>query len=163
MAGINDFFSETFNGFESLKKIVESMANTSVYVGVPEAETDRDDENSDITNAALAYIHDTGAPEAGIPARPFMTEGIRDAQKEISERLEKAAKASLDGNQAQATRQYNAAGIIAQKSIQNKITDGDFTPLAASTLASRRRRKRKGTKPLLDSGALRQSITYTVE
>jgi hypothetical protein len=43
------------------------------------------------------------------------------------------------------------------------ITAGQgFAPLAAATLAARRRKGRTGTKPLIDTGQLRRAITYVL-
>lgn len=135
------------------------LASTRVMVGVPAEKTNRDDP---ITNAALAYIHDHGAPEVGIPARPFMEPGIESVQVKIEDTLYLTAQAASDGKPEAVERGFQRAGLIAQAGIRAKITEGPFEPLKPSTLAARRRRGRTGTKPLLDTGQMRNAINYVI-
>lgn len=147
---------------DRLKKVLGAIATLpahDVLVGVP---GDTSDRSGAITNAALAYIHDNGAPEANIPARPFMRPGIADAKTDIADRFKQVGTSLLSGNQGGAERALHAAGLAAQASIRRKINTGPFLPLAPSTLAARRRRGRTGDKPLIDTGQLRNSITYVV-
>ena len=141
-------------------------------------------------NATLAYIHDNGAPASNIPARPFMRPGINAVRERITSRMQSAVKAALDGHPEKVDAQLEAVGLIAATSIKKTINDGDgFTPLLPSTVAARYRgrgakRPRKselayaaliasgqtpgdaqtaaGIKPLIDTGQLRNSITYVV-
>lgn len=147
-----------------VKRVFGAMAmlpQQDVLVGVPGDETQRD-AKAPITNAALAYIHDNGAPEANIPARPFMHPGIDSAKDEILVRLKNVGKAVLDGNMGGAERALHAAGLTAQSAIRRKINTGPFLPLAPYTLAQRRRRGRTSDKPLVDTAQMRNSITYVV-
>lgn len=142
------------DNLDKILKQVAKIAKRSVLVGIPEGSERSDGE---ISNAALAYIHELGAPAANIPARPFMAPGIEDAKERITAQLEKGSKALMEGNAHKADQALNAAGLIAVNSIKNKISDGDFAPLKDSTI------KRKGSdRPLLDSGQMRNSITYLV-
>jgi hypothetical protein len=139
---------------DKILKQVAEVAKQSVLVGIPEG-SERED--GGISNAALAYIHEFGSPAANIPARPFMREGIEEARERITAQLEKGSKALLDGDPHKADQALNAAGLIAVNSIKGKITDGDFAPLAEATI------RRKGSdRPLIDTGAMRNSITYLV-
>lgn len=160
---------------------VRALAASEVLVGVPEEKTERDD-GVPLTNAALAYIHDNGAPEAHIPARPFMVPGIKRAEAEIEKRLSMALKAAMRGNMVAAEGQMMAAGLAAQLGIQKTINDGIPPPLAIATLKKRAAKGRKGAqyelkrrakgldpiagmqlaKPLVDTGELRKSITFVI-
>lgn len=145
---------------------IASLASQRVMVGVPSTRAGRPADKGKgqtINNAALAYIHDQGAPEAGIPARPFMAPGIANAKEKITKAMEGASKAALDGDQARMTREYHRAGIAAMVSIKLKITSGPFIPLKPATLAARRRRGVTRTKPLIDTGALVNSINYVIQ
>jgi phage gpG-like protein len=149
---------------DNVSNVIDGIArltSTRVMVGVPGDKTDRDD-NSPITNADLAYIHEHGAPEVGIPARPFMYPGVEKAQDEITTKFEQVGHAALDGKPDAVDRGFNAAGLIAQRSIRAKITEGPFVPLKPSTIAARKRRGRTGTKPLIDTGQLRSAINYVI-
>lgn len=140
---------------------IEKLATTRVMVGVPAENGSRQD-SQPINNAGLAYIHENGAPEAGIPARPFLKPGIETKQAEISEGLKKAGNAALDGKPDAVDRGFHRVGLIGQNAVRAKITDGPFTPLAEATLAARRARGRTGTKPLIDTGQLRNALTYVI-
>lgn len=146
---------------DDLMKQIKSLTQSRVLVGVPAGETDRQG-GEPITNAALAYIHDNGAPEVNIPARQFMAPGIAAAEDRITTALKTGARGALLGDKDAADIAFNKAGLIAQSSIRSKINEGVPPPLAPSTLADRRRRGRTGEKPLIDTGQLRNSITYVV-
>jgi len=157
---------------------VRTLTNTRVLVGVPAEKASR---NGPILNSQLAYIHDNGAPEANIPARPFMKPGIKDVQNQIEEGLRKAGDLALGkGGAAAVERQFERIGTLASVAIKNKISAGIPPPLKESTLRARAARGRKGAKkelerraqgqaaslefaiPLIDTGAMRNSITYVV-
>jgi hypothetical protein len=143
---------------------IEVLASKRTMVGVPADKTERKD--GEINNAALAYIHNNGAPEANIPARPFMEPGVESVAKEIRDGIGKAGEFALDGRPDAVERQYNRVGAIARDAIKAKITDGPFAPLKPSTIASRKskRKSRKNTEitPLVDTAAMRNSINYVV-
>jgi len=141
---------------------MRSLASQRVLVGVPAAEAGRRDEDTGINNAELGYIHDRGAPEVNIPARPFLEPGIKDVQPAIEDGLKSAADAAFMGRQEAVDRQLNAIGLKAQAAVRAKITTGPFVPLKLATLAARRRRGRTGTKPLIDTGQLRNAINYVI-
>lgn len=158
------------SGLEIIKDItaevlskLESLPLKDVLVGVPNAKAGRKDEESGhINNALIGYINEYGAPEMNIPARPHLIPGIRDARDDITEYLEQAGKAALDGRTESVDRALNAAGLVAQTAVKKRITAGIPPELKASTLAARRRRKHKGTTPLIETGQYRNSITYVI-
>jgi hypothetical protein len=155
----------TKDGLKVLQDAMDTLATRQVLAGVPEAETTRTDaENKDgITNAALAYIHENGAPEAGIPARPFMRPGIENVKDKLAKMMVGAAKAVVDGGDDQEVmKRLTAAALVAESAIRDKIVDGPFKPLAEATIANRRRQGRMGTAPLIDTGALKASIKGVV-
>jgi len=150
--------------FDQVSKVlagVGHLASTRVLVGVPAEKAERKD-GEGISNASLAYIHDKGAPEANIPARPFMEPGIQSAKAGIEDGLKKAGEFAFDARPEAVERQFQRVGTIARDAIKMKITDGPFAPLKPATIAARKRRGRTGTKPLIDTGSLRNSINYVV-
>lgn len=140
---------------------IEKLATTRVMVGVPAEKSSRKD-GSPVTSADLAYIHENGAPEAGIPARPFLKPGIANKQEEIEDRLKAVGNAALDGNVGAVDRGFNAVGLIGQNAVRAKINEGVPPPLKPATLAARRARGRTGDKPLIDTGQLRNALTYVI-
>ncbi|WP_223840741.1 hypothetical protein [Pseudomonas extremaustralis] len=142
---------------------IQDLANKQVLVGIPASKAEREEGDEEpINNAQLGYIHEYGSPKANIPARPFLNPGIARTQESINNHLKKAAKAAMDGNSEKVDVELNATGLIAQAGARNEINSGTFEALAPATLAARRRRGRTGDKPLIDTGQLRNSITYVI-
>jgi hypothetical protein len=155
-----------------ITKALRDLSRKRVLVGVPQANNDRPGER--IGNAALAYIHNYGAPEANIPARPFMEPGIDAARPAITTAFEYATKAALAGDSAKVDANLDIAGIKAVNSITQIIQAGIPPPLAPATVRARRRRSKgssyrrlattaSDTTPLIDTSELLRSITYIVE
>lgn len=141
-------------------KGIEKLRKTDVLVGVPAAETERQDPGP--TNAMLAYVHDNGASEAGIPPRPFMNPGIRRVQAQIAKRAHDAGTAALEGRSADVTRNFEAIGIEAENSIKAVIDEGIPPPLKPATIAARKRRGFAGEKPLIETAQMRNAIIHVV-
>jgi len=143
---------------------IEVLASKRTMVGVPADKASRKD--GPINNAALAYIHNNGAPEVNLPARPFMEPGIESVAKEIRDGIGKAGEFALDGRPDAVERQYHRVGTVARDAIKAKITDGPFAPLKPSTIAARKRKRKsrnnEDMKPLIDTAAMRNSINYVV-
>ncbi|WP_043614274.1 hypothetical protein [Chromobacterium violaceum] len=113
--------------------------------------------------ANFATTHIIPAHTVTLPPRPFLEPGIINAQDDIANSMKKAAEAALAGKPSEIENAMEAAGTKAQKAAQAVLNSGDeLTPLAPSTLASRRSRGRTGDKPLVDTGQLRNSITYVL-
>jgi hypothetical protein len=166
---------------DDMAKIVDSinsLIKKSVLVGIPATEAGRNDDDSPMDNATLGYLHETGSPAANIPARPFLIPGVLEAQDKFEPQLEKAANAALGGFKKKIDDHLNAAGIIASQSAKNMLENGDHAPLAIATLRARARKGRKGAaeelasraagnapnaanaRPLIDTGQMRNSLTY---
>jgi phage gpG-like protein len=144
-----------------VQKSIRELTKLQVLVGVPAKNAGRQ-ENGPATNAMLAFVHNYGSPAQNIPARPFMEPGIRETKDPVADRMARAAQASLDGRKDDINRNLIGAGLIATNGIKAKITSGPFKALKPATIAARKRRGRTGTKPLLDTGQLRNSITFVV-
>lgn len=154
------------------------LSKQDVLVGIPSENSSRED--IPFSNAAIGYLNEFGSPAKNIPARPHLIPGIRSVETKTTTELKVSAKAILDGKKDKAEQAFNRAGQIAVQGVQTVITQSNFTPLADSTLAARARRGRKGaaqelenrksslppdnvnTKPLIDTGIYRRSITYVV-
>lgn len=172
-----------------LAQHLKQLAGIEVLVGFPEDKTERevepDGKAQPVTNAALAYIHDNGAPEANIPARPFMSPAISDAKDKLANKLGQILQAVLAGSQSILVEQgLHQVGLIGKIAIQKKINEGIPPPLAESTLLNRiskgaksgqkgakeeLKRRAKGlapstafAKPLVDTGQLRNAADYAI-
>lgn len=168
-------------------KGISLLAETRVMAGVPGDKTDRNDEGP-INNATLMYIHENGAPEINLPARPVVHPAVESIKEEVTHALEYAAVKGMQGEPKVVEQSLNAVGILAQNAMRKKITDGPFAPLSPRTIAGRAakagRGRRKGEqkyldlvkgglspaeaqsavgiKPLIDTGQLRRSLTYVI-
>lgn len=182
-------FTVTKDKVKIIIDAIHGIEGKQVLVGIPEDHADRSEGKAPITNAALGYIHEFGAPGANIPARPFLIPGVRKAQSQTTPHLKAACNAALDGEPAKADGELTKAGIIAENSARREITTGDFVPLAPSTVAHRylergtqspRKSENRymelvalgmspasaqsaaGIRPLVNTGQLRRSITSVV-
>lgn len=150
---------------DAVKSTFKALAAKQVMVGFPASTTSRKPEPGEpanITNAQLAYIHNFGAPEAGIPPREFMESGIKSALPDVARRLKIAGEKALAGDDNALDAGLTASGIVASDAIKQKLIDGPFTPLAPATLAARKRAGFKGEKPLIRSAQLKNAVTYVL-
>ena len=141
-----------------LLRRLAAVAQRDVLVGVPAGEA-RDDGPS---NAEIGYQNEFGSPANNIPARPHLLPGVAAVQDKAAARLTQAADAAASGRVSDAERHLHAAGLLAQNSVRRTLTTTAYRPLSERTLAERRARGRTGTKPLIDTGQYRRSITYVV-
>jgi hypothetical protein len=92
-----------------------------------------------------------------IPERPFMRNAIRDNTAKYKQAMATSAAKILRGETAMATV-LSKLGIAAQADIQGEISSLTSPPLSPVTIA------RKGSsKPLIDTGAMRQAVTWKVD
>jgi hypothetical protein len=141
-------------------KSMKALARKQVFVGIPEQTATR--KKSKINNAALLFVLSKGSPLRGIPARPVLEPAIeaKGNKEPIADELGKAASAALEGNEGECDKHLKRAGMTAQNSAREWITDprNGFAPNSPSTI------RRKGSdKPLIDTGAMRKAITFVVE
>ena len=146
------------DGLPDLLRRMAAVAQRDVLVGVPAGEQ-RDDGP---TNAEIGYQNEFGSPANNIPARPHLLPGVAAVQDKAAARLTQAASAAATGRMSDAERHLHAAGLTAQNSVRRTLTTAAYRPLSERTLAERRARGRTGTKPLIDTGQYRNSITYVV-
>ena len=100
-----------------------------------------------------AEIGVTGPHVIKIPARPWLNPGVMSGNAEYLSIIEKTL--AKDGTMEQA---LNKVGVVAVGKVQKYMTDLRTPPNAASTI-----KKKGSSNPLIDSGALRQSVTYKIE
>lgn len=137
-----------------------STGQRSVLVGFPaeiERQVEGDAKPPDLTVAQIAAIHEFGAPNAAIPERPFLRPAIADNREKFFALNRVSLKGVMDGSLTM-QQALGRLGAIAQAQVQKKIVQGPFRPLEPKTIA------RKGsTKPLIDSGQMRQSVQWVIE
>lgn len=133
----------------------EQLNRMQLVVGIPSNENSRE-ESTGITNAELGVIHEFGVPEKNIPERSYM----RSTASEESQNLGRLAKIQISEclrGETSAHDAFATVGAYLQGKIVDKITDGDFEPNTEATV-----KRKKSSKPLIDTGQLRGAITYEV-
>lgn len=166
----------------AIRKAVQSLTDKDVYIGVPAEQAG--ERQGGINNAELSYIHEFGAPGAGIPARPHLLPGIEEIIPEAVEELKGAAKSALDGKEQAVDAALTKIGLLGQNAVRAKFQDNDWAPLKDATLDARplkkddqgnvlkdkkgnalrgKSRREKGRiNPLLDTGQLMKSHTFVI-
>lgn len=154
------------NGFRELhvirdvdrgaKKLLRNVQHTGyVRVGIlGDLAEDLCGEFGQLTIGELAAIHEFGL---GVPQRSFIAdyvdESIADIKNTIGKISKKIIRLEMDPSLA-----LDVLGMYIEGQIKARIAKGIDPPNAPSTIA------RKGSsKPLIDTGQLRSSITYEVE
>lgn len=134
-----------------------------VAVGVQgtNAQEIRDNEGV-INGAVLAGVHEFGRQDGSIPERSFMRSTIDKMRSEIEQTQNRMFYLFLRGK-LDARKALGLLGEKVKAAMQKSIEDGLEPELAESTKKRRRQGDGSGIfKPLLDTGQLRNSITYEV-
>lgn len=159
---IKDGVNVTKDNVKGVLESIACLAKQDVLIGIPQEKADRRGKGDAMNNATLGYIHEFGSPAANIPARPFLIPGVREAIPKAMSHLRGAAKAAMADKKGEFEAKLGAAGMVAQNTVRAKINSGIVPALAESTLAARRRRGRTGEVPLIDTGSMRNSISYVI-
>ncbi len=133
-----------------LRQLVKSANGSVVKVGYAEGAASEEG----FPMAAIAAVHEFGAPSKGIPERSFLrsaiTENVEFLIKVNKDSLKRVVEGSLTVDQA-----LGRLGEFAKAKVQEKITQGPFAPLKPSTIAA------KGSSaPLIDTGQMRSSVSW---
>ena len=149
---------ETDKQLQAVQKSIKELKKIDVLVGVTQEEAGR--EQNDITNAELLYIHTNGSPANNIAPRPIVEPAIQDSKEEIGTLLKEAILKALEGDTDGAMAGMERAGTQGENAVKGWFTNpkNNWAENAEST------KKRKGSsKPLIDTGQLRKSITHVVK
>lgn len=149
---------ETDKQLQAVQKSIKELKKIDVLVGVPQEEAGR--EQNGITNAELLYIHTNGSPANNIPPRPIVDPAIQDSKEEIGTLLKEAILKALEGDTDGAMAGMERAGTQGENAVKGWFTNpkNNWAENAESTI------KQKGSsKPLIDTGQLRKSITHVVK
>lgn len=122
------------------------------YGYASKADADRDEVRFLKKGTGYAELGVTGPHKIKIPARPWLNPGVESAAPEIVQTIERKLAEGADLDEV-----LEAVGVVAAGQVKVYMTELKTPPNAASTI------KKKGSaNPLIDSGALRSSVTYQV-
>ncbi len=145
---------------EAIEKAIRDLGHKRLRVGF--FDTAKYPDGTPV--AYVATIQEFGYPQGGIPARPFMRPTIAQQQAAWRESLRKGARATLNGRLT-AQQMLTQFGLAAAGDVSKTISLIDTPPLAESTIAARKsRRKSPGVsvKPLVDTGLMIGAVSSQV-
>lgn len=171
---------------QDLRDALAYLQDTRVMVGIPEDKAERKDGKA--SNAVIGYVLENGEPGHNLPARPFLVPGVASISDEIVASFAKAGQAALAGDKGAVRDIYTKMGLRAATAVKRFIDQQDFAPLAEATVKARLAKlpgKAKDDlafdlaagrttmaaiasgattflKILIDTGALRNSITFVL-
>ena len=129
----------------NINKILKDITNldgTVVSAGV-----------MDSKNATKAAINEYGTSK--MPQRPFMRTAVSRHGKSWGEKSAKAVQSVMKGMPISQVTEL--VGMQMKADISSTLTNGPWTPNSIVTIA-----KKGSSRPLIDTGELRASITYKV-
>jgi hypothetical protein len=184
--------TEDGDGERFIKEAMGTLSNAKVYVGIPQAETTRESQKNEVTNAGLLFIHTNGSPLRHIPARPVIEPSIEANHEQIESGLHATAALVLDGKTSEANQMLQKVGTLGANNAKKWFTDSrngwrqnapETIRRKLSKLTGKRLRKALdvlasvdenmplvGTTaldeintPLIESGQMRRAITHVEE
>jgi hypothetical protein len=149
------FTTKVIPGAISTKELRKRVSERPSYVRVGLPDVPHGD--ADLTIAQIGTIHEYGAPKANIPERPFLRPALRNGQPQLARASGKLLFEVQNGSLTKFAA-LSRLGLLGVRLVQENIVHGEFTPLKPATIA------RKGSsKPLIDTGQMMQSVTYSIE
>lgn len=150
----------------NLSKILESLQfirDNGVYVGIQQKDTTREDD--DVTNAELLFIHTNGSPVNNIPPRPVIEPAIKKDSRRLSNMMKQAAKYAFDGMKSEALRQLELVGTRGRDVSKRWFVNpnNNWPPNSEAVQEMKRRKGATNPRPLIDTGELRNSISYFID
>lgn len=143
----------TIIGLQQAKAAMEEALRkfkTTDFITVGIHEDTGNHPDSLLTNAQVGAFNNFGTDK--IPARPWLEPGVRSKDDEYNKIITNAAADGQTLKQA-----LERVGPVAQAAVQVYMTELKTPPNAASTIAMK-----GSSNPLIDTGALRQSVNYKV-
>ncbi|WHL27767.1 hypothetical protein QJS63_26290 [Pseudomonas juntendi] len=139
----------------ALKGLEERMQKDGlVLVGVPKGAGAYED---GLTIATVAAVNNFGSADGRIPARPFLAPAVENGAPEYRRLVEVMLPKVMSGEMEMQTL-LAQMGQLAEGHVKQQITDLRTPPNAQSTID-----KKGSDNPLIDTGALRQSIRYVID
>lgn len=150
--------SSTDDGLKAIREAVNELKKHEVLVGIPQEKSSRQGEV--VTNAELLFIHTNGSPAKGIPARPVLEPAIEANKERVAEMLGKAIDVATSGKKEEVVPALERAGQYGENICKGWFTNtaNGWKPNSPETI------ERKGSsRPLIDTGEMRKSITHIVK
>lgn len=143
-------------GFARIGKISREMQarRRKVKIGVNSQNAPRPGE---MDNVAVGSVHEYGAPEQGIPQRSFIGDTIDQNGSEYTGKARQLLGDVIEGRR-DTQQALGLLGEVVKRDIIARINEGIDPPNAEATVEAK-----GSSKPLIDTGSLKQAINYVVE
>ena len=148
MAGYDRLTNEGRAFFKQIKE----LEKLQVRVGYQHGKETHEESGADI--ADIAMWNEVGTSRS--PARPFMRNSVDNNADKINAMC-KAQLNKIATGSSTAQDVLNALGVMQKGLIQSEIVNGTFVPNAPSTI-----KRKKSDKPLINTGRMRQSVSYVI-
>lgn len=142
-------------GKAKIERELKAAKKIVALVGIP-SDAKRHEDNPYIGLAQIAYIMEKGSAVNNIPARPFMLQTRERNEKRMMGLSKKLLKAISNGSTT-AMDAIKKLGESYEGAMKRIFIEGSFAPNATATI-----RRKKSSRPLIDTGLLRQSIKFKV-
>lgn len=142
-------------GWASVRAKIHDIGRVAVTIGVQGVEAVQSDpEDQTVRVVDKAAWNEYGAD--GVPPRPFMRTTARRYRLDIVGAFRVRAKEYVLGRR-DLTSIGTITGNVGRAKMQQTLTEGPWVPNAPMTV-----RLKKSSRPLIDTGQLRQSLRYQV-
>lgn len=141
---------ETAEG-KRFRQTLKELEKLQVRVGFQHGKATEDD-GTDICD--VAAWNELGTVD--IPSRPFLRKSVDENEDKIRAFLEEKGEDIVAG--ATTEQVLKEIGIFQKDLIQEKIKEGSYKPNALATI-----RRKGSSKPLIDTGRMRQSVNYEIK
>lgn len=133
------------------ENLLRELAEKEVRIGFQKGAATEED-GTDICDVAM--WNELGT--VNIPSRPFLRKSVDENEDKIKSFLKSKKNDIVNGTSADQI--LKEIGLFQKDLIQEKITEGDFAPNAPATI-----KKKGSSKPLIDTGRMRQSVNYVIQ
>ena len=152
MAGIGAVIDKKLKWMQLERDIKSIAAGSYTEVGYQGTKKEK---NSDVTVVEVAIVQEFGTEDGAIPSRSFVRSYYDSNVKEITKFCKKSLNAMLSGRMT-AKGALGLVGEYVKSGIQKQIDKIFFPPLKDATI-----KKKGSSKPLIDTGTMRASVTHT--
>lgn len=149
---------------EFKKRVVKIDNSPAVHVGLLSDGKPRSDDSS-YTNAEIGAVHEYGAPDAGIPQRPWLRPAIRKNQQAYADLIQDGMRKELQGVPA-LSKALKLVGVKAVADVKLFVTAGDQIPPpnAPATLKAKEAKGKsktgKGARTLVDTSQMINGVNF---
>ena len=141
-------------GWNKIKTNLKALKNTEITVGIQGQEARLQDPDSDASLADIAVYNHFGTKH--IPERPFLQLALDNNKAEILKRFKGSMRLITEGK-VTAPTQLDRLGAYLVALVQQEISSNIQPANAPSTI-----RRKGSSRTLIDTGRLRQSVTYEI-